>query len=89
MSPRDHGRFGCSAIVHRAVFDWPGGKRLPVHVAPNLEHFAFGAGLDPELAPGGPRPDVLNLARREAIWLCRPGGIAEALAAMVAPRHGS
>ncbi len=59
------GRFPYSAIVDRPDFDWPGGKRLAVYIALNLEHFAFGEGLGAELAPGGPQPDVLNWAWRE------------------------
>lgn len=60
-----HGRFDYSAIVKRPVYDWPGGKRLAVYLALNLEHFAFGEGLGAELAPGGPQPDVLNYAWRD------------------------
>ena len=46
-------------------YSWPGGKRLAVYFALNLEHFAFGEGLGDELAPGGPQPDVLNYAWRD------------------------
>jgi allantoinase len=60
-----HGRFDYSAITQRPLYDWPGGKRLSVYLALNLEHFAFGEGLGAELAPGGPQPDVLNYAWRE------------------------
>ena len=42
MSLPGPGRFPYSAIVDRPDFDWPGGKRLAVYVALNLEHFAFG-----------------------------------------------
>ena len=62
---RSHGRFAYSALPARPVYDWPGGKRLGVYLALNLEHFAFGEGLGAELAPGGPQPDVLNFAWRE------------------------
>ena len=65
MSLPGPGRFPYSAIVDRPDFEWPGGKRLAVYVALNLEHFAFGSGLGAELAPGGPQPDVLNWAWRE------------------------
>lgn len=61
----DHGRFGYSAIAARPDFAWPGGKRLAFYIGLNLEHFAFGAGLGAELAPGGPQPDVLNHAWRD------------------------
>ena len=49
----------------RADYSWPGGKRLAVYFALNLEHFSFGEGLGAELAPGGPQPDVLNYAWRD------------------------
>ena len=62
--PTPH-RFRYSAINSRLVYEWPNGQRLAVYVALNLEHFAFGAGLGAELAPGGPQPDVLNYAWRE------------------------
>ena len=57
-----HGRFDYSAITERPGFAWPGGKRLAVYVALNLEAYAFGEGLIEEIAtPGpGPAPDVMN-----------------------------
>ncbi|CAA2107862.1 Peptidoglycan deacetylase [Methylobacterium bullatum] len=67
----DHGRYGYSALPDRPVYDWPGGKRLAVYVALNLETFDFGSGLGAELAPGGPQPDVLNYAWRD--WGNRVG----------------
>lgn len=60
-----HGRYEYSAITGRPDYDWPGGKRLAVYIALNLEHFAFGEGLGAELAPGGPQLDVLNYAWRD------------------------
>ncbi|MEL6207945.1 MAG: polysaccharide deacetylase family protein [Pseudomonadota bacterium] len=60
-----HDRYPFSAIAHRPVFDWPGGRRLAVYLGMNLECFAFGEGLGAELAPGGPQPDVLNYAWRD------------------------
>lgn len=65
MSLATHGRYPYSGIGERPVYDWPGGKRLAVYLALNLEHFAFGEGLGAELAPGGPQPDVLNFAWRD------------------------
>ena len=62
---RTHGRYGYAAITSRAPFAWPGGKRLAVYVALNLEHYAFGEGLVEELVPGMPQPDVLNHSWRE------------------------
>ncbi|MBD1873832.1 polysaccharide deacetylase family protein [Nodosilinea sp. FACHB-131] len=60
-----HERYSYSAITQRADYHWPGGRRLAVYIALNLEHFAFGEGLGAELAPGGPQPDVLNYAWRD------------------------
>ncbi|MEM6427004.1 MAG: polysaccharide deacetylase family protein [Cyanobacteria bacterium P01_D01_bin.128] len=60
-----HGRYAYSAITQRPDYDWPGGKRLAIYIALNLEHFAFGEGLGATLAPGGPAPDVLNYAWRD------------------------
>ncbi len=62
---RSHGRFPYSPIAGRRPFEWPGGKRLAVYVALNLEHYAFGEGLVEELVPGMPQPDVLNHSWRE------------------------
>jgi peptidoglycan/xylan/chitin deacetylase (PgdA/CDA1 family) len=60
-----HGRYAYSALPARPVYAWPGGSRLAVYIALNVEHFAFGEGLGAELAPGGPQPDVLNFAWRD------------------------
>lgn len=65
MKLADHGRFAYSAITDRPDYDWPGGKRLAVYIALNLEHFAFGEGLGGQLVPGVSQPDVLNYAWRE------------------------
>lgn len=62
---RDHGRYDYVPIINRPDYVWPGGARLAVFIALNLEHFAFGEGLGAELAPGGPQPDVLNYAWRD------------------------
>lgn len=57
-----HDRFDYSPITDRRAFTWPGGRRLAVYVALNLEAYAFGEGLIEEIAtPGpGPAPDVMN-----------------------------
>ena len=60
-----HGRYDYTPIKGRPQFEWPGGRRLAVYMAVNLEVFAFGEGLGAELAPGGPQPDVLNYAWRD------------------------
>ncbi|HEY9881415.1 MAG TPA: polysaccharide deacetylase family protein [Leptolyngbyaceae cyanobacterium] len=65
MSLKSHGRYPYSAITERSNYSWPGGKRLAVYVALNLEHFAFGEGLGAALVPGVPQPDVLNYAWRD------------------------
>ena len=61
----DHGRYAYAPWPDRARYAWPGGALLAVYLGVNLEHFAFGEGLGVELAPGGPRPDVLNYAWRD------------------------
>ncbi|MCJ2012638.1 polysaccharide deacetylase family protein [Methylobacterium sp. J-076] len=71
MSFPHHGRYPYSALPDRPVYDWPGGRRLAVYIALNLETFDFGDGLGAELAPGGPQPDVLNYAWRD--WGNRVG----------------
>ena len=61
----DHGRYAYSALPQRPVYDWPGGKRLAVYFALNLETFSFGEGLGARLAPAQGEPDVLNYAWRD------------------------
>lgn len=58
-----HYRFDYSPVTNRSPFEWPGGKRLAVYVALNLD-FSFGDGLGAKLADAG-EPDILNFARRE------------------------
>lgn len=60
-----HGRYPYRPIDGRPDFEWPGGNRLAVYIALNIEVFSFGEGLGAELAPGGPQPDVLNYAWRD------------------------
>ena len=62
---REHGRYAYSPIVERRLAPWPGGQRLAVYVAMNLEQYAFGVGLVEDLVPGIPAPDVLNNSWRE------------------------
>ncbi len=71
MTVPHHDRYPYSALPDRPVYDWPGGRRLAVYIALNLETFDFGSGLGAELAPGGPQPDVLNYAWRD--WGNRVG----------------
>src|SRR5689334_10061838 len=65
MNLRHHGRYDYVPLRGRRDYGWPGGKRLAVYFALNLEHFSFGEGLGAELAAGGPQPDVLNYAWRD------------------------
>jgi hypothetical protein len=62
---RTHGRYPYSPITTRPLYDWPGGKRLAVYIALNLEWFSFGEGLGAELLPAGHQRDVLNYAWRD------------------------
>ena len=66
-------RYKYAAITDRADYSWPGGRRLAVYIAINLEQYAFGEGLREELVGGGHEPDVLNYSWRDygnrvAIW---------------------
>jgi peptidoglycan/xylan/chitin deacetylase (PgdA/CDA1 family) len=71
MKLANHDRYDYVPLRGRPDYSWPGGKKLAVYFALNLEHFAFGEGLGAELAPGGPQPDVLNYAWRD--WGNRVG----------------
>eukprot|EP01050_Picozoa_sp_SAG11_P030827 SAG11_NODE_9290_length_925_cov_1.215496_2_plen_62_part_00 len=42
-------RYTYSAISERKDYSWPGGTRLAVYFALNLEHFAYGEGLGAKL----------------------------------------
>ena len=46
-----HGRYDYSNILTRPVYDWPGGRRLAVYVALNIEQFSFGEGQGAAIAP--------------------------------------
>jgi peptidoglycan/xylan/chitin deacetylase (PgdA/CDA1 family) len=72
---KTHGRYPYTAIHRRPDYNFPGGKRLAVYLAFNIEHFDFGEGLGANLAPGGPQPDVLNFSWRDygnrvGVWRC-------------------
>jgi allantoinase len=58
-------RFAFSPIVARPDFSWPGGRRLAVYLALNLEHFAWNEGLGISYSPGIPHPNTYNWAWRE------------------------
>jgi peptidoglycan/xylan/chitin deacetylase (PgdA/CDA1 family) len=62
---REHGRFGDSPIIKRPRLEWPGGARLALWVAVNVEHYHFDkAGLAIHSAPER-IPDVLNYGWRD------------------------
>jgi allantoinase len=46
-----HGRYAYSSIVSRPDYTWPGGKRLAVYIAFNIEAFGFGVGKGAAIAP--------------------------------------
>lgn len=46
-----HGRYEYSNILTRPDYSWPGGKRLAVYVALNIEAFSFGMGKGAAIAP--------------------------------------
>src|SRR5258706_4350854 len=62
-----HNRFKYSGIKQRPVFDWPGGKRLAVYVAINIEHFPYGV-------PCGIDLDRQTLPWSQRSWLWREYG---------------
>ncbi len=68
-----HDRYPYSAIVERAAYDWPEGKRLAFYIGLNVEHFAFGTGLTHSLSVPLPAPDQRAYAwceygSRVGIW---------------------
>src|SRR6185503_194233 len=46
-----HGRYEYSSITARPDYSWPGGRRLAVYVALNIEAFGFGVGKGAAIAP--------------------------------------
>ncbi len=71
----DAGRFPYEPITARPDYRWPGGARLAVYIALNVEHFAFGEGLGACVAPPVPQPAVLTYAwgeygNRVGVWRC-------------------
>ena len=50
MLPR-HGRYEYSNMTKRPDYTWPGGHRLAVYVALNIEAFGFGVGKGAAIAP--------------------------------------
>jgi peptidoglycan/xylan/chitin deacetylase (PgdA/CDA1 family) len=60
-----HGRFTFSPLPERADYSWPGGKRLAMYVALNVETFGFGMETGPVLGNALPLPDHRNWSWRE------------------------
>jgi peptidoglycan/xylan/chitin deacetylase (PgdA/CDA1 family) len=60
-----HGRYEYSPIIHRTDYSWPNGKRLAVHVAINIEHFAYGTGLGHSVSSELPQPDPRTFCWRD------------------------
>jgi allantoinase len=60
-----HQRFSYSPISRRPDFSWPGGKRLAMYIAVNVETFGFGMEVGPVLGNGLPMPDHRNWSWRE------------------------
>jgi len=60
-----HGRYPYSAITHRPDYSWPGGKRLAIYLALNIEHFAFGDGLGHAMTNTLPGIDPRTFAWRD------------------------
>ena len=61
-----HDRFPYSSIRNAIPRDWPGGRRLAIYIAVNIEHFWFGSGLGAALVPQSPAAlDVLNYTWRD------------------------
>jgi len=71
MKLRSHGRYPYSGIANRPASAWPGGAKLAVYVALNLEQYAFGEGLVEDLVPPLGQPDVMNFSWRD--WGNRVG----------------
>ena len=65
MTLKTHGRYDYSAITERKDYSWPGGKRLAVHLALNVEHFHFGEGLGNDYAVPHPAPNQRSYAWRD------------------------
>ena len=51
MTLPTHGRYDYSNITTRPDYSWPGGRRLAVYVALNIEAFGFGVGKGVAIAP--------------------------------------
>ena len=65
MDIKYHGRYSFSALPERAVYDWPGGKRLAVCLCNNIEWFSFMTGLGSDHTVPGAAQTTRNYAWRD------------------------
>ncbi|MDO8279734.1 MAG: polysaccharide deacetylase family protein [Burkholderiaceae bacterium] len=62
---KSHDRYDYSALPRRPDYCFPGGRRLAVHLALNVEHFAFGEGLGNDYGPPNAHPNTRSYAWRD------------------------
>src|SRR5690606_33578022 len=60
-----HRRYPYSAIDDRPTYEWPGGKRLAVHLSLNVEHFRFGGGIGNDYAVPQPGLNIRSYGWRD------------------------
>jgi peptidoglycan/xylan/chitin deacetylase (PgdA/CDA1 family) len=60
-----HDRFDYVPLPQRRDYSWPGGKRLAMYIAVNIETFGYGMELGPVLGGALPKPDHRNWSWRE------------------------
>ena len=60
-----HRRYAYSAIDDRPTYEWPGGKRLALHLSLNIEHVRFGAGIGNDYAVSQPGLNVRSYGWRD------------------------
>ncbi len=65
MDIKYHDRYAFSALPDRAVYDWPGGKRLAVCLCNNIEWFSFMTGLGSDHTQPGAAQTTRNYAWRD------------------------
>jgi allantoinase len=65
MKIPDHGRFAYSPIGERRTYDWPGGARLALYIAINVERFAFAKGIGHLISVENQPPDQRGHAWRD------------------------
>jgi len=65
MDMKYHDRYSFSALPDRAVYDWPGDKRLAVCLCNNIEWFSFMTGLGSDHTVPGAAQTTRNYAWRD------------------------